>query len=150
MAARGVAPDRLIFAPKRPSDEHLARLSHADLGLDCFPYGSHTTASDMLWAGVPMVGLMGESFASRVSGSILTAGGVPELITNSLADYHLLALRLARDPAALSALKAKIAHARQSSPLFNTVQFTRHLEAALMAMDERRRRGDPPDHIAVA
>ena len=149
-AARGVAPDRLIFAPKRPSDEHLARLSHADLGLDCFPYGSHTTASDMLWAGVPMVGLMGESFASRVSGSILTAGGVPELITNSLADYHALALRLARDAAALSALKAKIAHARQSSPLFNTVQFTRHLEAALMAMDERRRRGDPPDHIAVA
>ena len=103
----------------------------------------------MLWVGVPMVGLMGETFASRVSGSILTAGGVPELITNSLAEYHALALRLARDAAALAALKAKIAHARQSSALFNTAQFTRHLEEALVAMDGRQAPGVPPDHIAV-
>jgi protein O-GlcNAc transferase len=148
-AARGVAPDRLIFASKRPSDEHLARLAHADLGLDCFPYGSHTTASDMLWAGVPMVGLMGETFASRVSGSILTAGGVPDLVANSLTDYHALALRLARDPAALAVLKARIAEGRQRGALFNTAQFTRHLEQALIAMSERARAGQPLAHISI-
>lgn len=148
-AARGVDPSRLIFAPKCPSHEHLARLSHADLALDCFPYGSHTTASDVLWAGVPIVGLMGETFASRVSASILTAAGLPELITASLADYHALALRLARDAAALGALKAKIADGRKSSALFNTAQFTRDLEQALVAMSERSRAGRPPDHIAV-
>jgi predicted O-linked N-acetylglucosamine transferase (SPINDLY family) len=148
-AARGIDPNRLIFAPKRPSDEHLARLSHADLGLDCFPYGSHTTASDMLWAGVPIIGLMGETFASRVSASILTAAGLPELTTASLADYHALALRLARDAAAVGALKAKIAAARESSALFNTVQFTRDLEQALIAMSERGRAGRLPDHIAI-
>ena len=148
-AARGIAPDRLVFAPKCPSHEHLARLSHADLALDCFPYGSHTTASDMLWAGVPIVGLMGETFASRVSASILTAAGLPELITVSLVDYHALALRLARDTAALAALKAKIAGGRKSSALFDTAQFTRHLEQALVAISERNRAGRPPDHIAV-
>lgn len=148
-AARGVAPDRLIFASKRPSDQHLARLAHADLGLDCFPYGSHTTASDMLWAGVPMVGLMGETFASRVSGSILTAGGVPELVANSLTDYHALALRLAREPGALAVLKARIAEGRQRGALFNTAQFTRHLERALIAMSERARAGQPPAHISI-
>jgi protein O-GlcNAc transferase len=148
-AARGIAPDRLIFAPKRPGDEHLARLCHTDVALDCFPYGSHTTASDMLWTGVPIVGLMGETFASRVSASILTAAGVPELITTSLADYYDLALRLARDAAALSSLKAKIAAGRTSSALFDTAQFTRHLEQALVAMSERNRAGLPPDHIAV-
>ena len=148
-AARGIAPDRLIFAPKCPSHEHLARLSHADLALDCFPYGSHTTASDMLWAGVPIVGLMGETFASRVSASILTAAGLPELIATSLVDYHALALRLARDTAALAALKAKIAGGRKSSALFDTAQFTRHLEQALVAISERNRAGRPPDHVAV-
>jgi predicted O-linked N-acetylglucosamine transferase (SPINDLY family) len=148
-AARGIDPGRLIFAPKLPSDAHLARLTHADLGLDCFPYGSHTTASDMLWTGVPLVGLMGETFASRVSGSILTAAGLPELIAGSLADYHDLALRLARDAAARAALRAKIADGRKSSALFDTAQFTRHLEQALAAMSERHRAGLPPDHMAV-
>jgi predicted O-linked N-acetylglucosamine transferase (SPINDLY family) len=147
--ARGVDPNRLIFAAKCASDEHLARLSHADLALDCFPYGSHTTASDMLWAGVPIVGLMGETFASRVSGSILTAGGLPELVTASLDDYHALALRLARDAAALAALKAKIAEGCKSSALFNTAQFARDLEQVLVAMSERNRAGLPPDHIAI-
>jgi predicted O-linked N-acetylglucosamine transferase (SPINDLY family) len=148
-AARGIAADRLIFAPRRPSDQHLARLAHADLALDCFPYGSHTTASDLLWTGVPLVGLMGETFASRVSGSILTAAGLPELVTASLADYHDLALRLARDAAALAALKRKIVDGRTSSALFDTAQFTRHLEQALVAMSERSRAGLPPDHIAI-
>jgi predicted O-linked N-acetylglucosamine transferase (SPINDLY family) len=147
--ASGIDPNRLIFAAKCSSREHLARLSHADLALDCFPYGSHTTASDMLWAGVPIVGLMGETFASRVSASILTAGGVPELITTSLVDYHALALRLARDAAALGALRAKIADGRKSSALFNTAQFARDLERALIAIFERNRAGLPPDHIAI-
>lgn len=147
--ARGIAPDRLIFAPKRPNDEHVARLAHADLGLDTFPYGAHATAADLLWVGVPIVGLTGETFASRVSASILAAGSVPELITASLEDYYALALRLARNPAALAALKAKIATARTSSALFNTAQFTRHLEQALATMVERHRAGYPPDHIAL-
>jgi predicted O-linked N-acetylglucosamine transferase (SPINDLY family) len=127
----------------------LARLSHADLALDCFPYGSHTTASDVLWAGVPIVGLMGETFASRVSASILTAAGLPELITASLADYHALALRLARDAAATAALKAKIVGGRKSSAMFNTAQFARDLERALVTISERDRAGLPPEHISV-
>jgi predicted O-linked N-acetylglucosamine transferase (SPINDLY family) len=147
--ARGVASERLIFAPKLPSDEHLARLRHVDLALDCFPYGSHTTASDMLWVGVPLVGLMGETFASRVSASILTAGGVPELITSSLEEYHALVLRLARDPAALATLKAKVAKARQGSALFDTARFTRDLESALATVIERNRAGLLPDHVAI-
>jgi predicted O-linked N-acetylglucosamine transferase (SPINDLY family) len=148
-AARGVAAERLIFAPRLPSHEHLARLRHADLALDCLPYGSHTTASDMLWAGIPLIALMGETFASRVSASILTAGGVPELVTSSLAEYHELALRLARDAPALAALKAKIAGCRRSSALFGTAQFTRGLEQAFVAMAERAREGRPPDHITI-
>jgi predicted O-linked N-acetylglucosamine transferase (SPINDLY family) len=144
-----VSGDRLIFAPRRPGDQHLSRLRHADLALDCFPYGSHTTASDMLWAGVPMVGLMGQTFASRVSGSILTAAGVPELIATSLTDYQALALRLARDTAALAALKAKIAEGRESCALFNTAQFTRDFERALVAVVERHRQGLSPDHINI-
>jgi hypothetical protein len=96
-----------------------------------------------------IVGLMGETFASRVSASILTAAGLPELVTTSLEDYHALALRLARDAAAIGALKAKIADARNSSALFNTAQFARDLEQALVAMSERNRAGLPPDHIAI-
>ena len=92
---------------------------------------------------------MGETFASRVSGSILTAGGVPELVARSRADYHALALRLARDRVALAALKAKIAGNRKTCALFNTAQFTRHLEAALVAIHERRRQGHPPQHFDV-
>jgi predicted O-linked N-acetylglucosamine transferase (SPINDLY family) len=103
----------------------------------------------MLWAGVPIVSLMGETFASRVSSSILTAGGVPELVTASLEDYHAMALRLARDTAAIGALKAKIADGRKSSALFNTVQFARDLEQALVAISERNRAGLSPDHIAI-
>jgi predicted O-linked N-acetylglucosamine transferase (SPINDLY family) len=147
--ARGVAPDRLIFAPRLPSHEHLSRVRHANLALDCFPYGSHTTASDMLWAGVPLIGLMGETFASRVSASILTAGGVPELIVSSLADYYALALRLARQADALSALTMKIRNARKTSALFNTAQFARHIEQALLTISERHRQGRPPDHLAI-
>ncbi|MEA2990923.1 MAG: hypothetical protein QOG83_3634 [Alphaproteobacteria bacterium] len=148
-SARGVAPDRLIFAPGLPHAEHLARLRHADLALDCHPYGSHTTASDMLWAGVPLVALMGETFASRVSASILTAAGLPELITTSLDDHYRLALRLATDRAQLATLRSRVEVQRRGSALFDTPRFARDLESGLLAAFERHCRGLAPDHIAV-
>jgi protein O-GlcNAc transferase len=128
---------------------HLARLACADLALDCFPYGSHTTASDTLWAGVPLVALAGDTFASRVSASILIAAGLPELITSSLADYFSLALRLARDPGALAGLKARAQHLRASGPLFDTELFTRDLERALAAAWDRHCAGLAPAHIVL-
>ena len=148
--ARGIGSERLIFAPFMPPGEHLARIGAADLALDCFPYGSHTTASDMLWGGaIPLVALMGETFASRVSGSILTAAGLPDLIANSIDEYRALALRLAQDRGGLAEVKARVAQCRQTTPLFDTSGFTRHLEAALLAMWRRQEAGLPPNHITV-
>jgi predicted O-linked N-acetylglucosamine transferase (SPINDLY family) len=146
---RGIDPARLVFAPMVEPTEHLARLSCADLALDCFPYGSHTTASDTLWAGVPLVGLAGDTFASRVSASILTAAGLPELITSSLADYYNLALRLAGDPDALAGLRARAKALRTSGPLFDTRLFTRDLERAWAAVWERHCAGLAPAHIVI-
>jgi protein O-GlcNAc transferase len=148
-ASRGIDPARLVFAPMVAPSEHLARMAQADLALDCFPYGSHTTASDALWAGVPLVALSGDTFASRVSASILTAAGLPELITCSLADYYGLACRLAGDPDELKRLKARVQALRTSGPLFDTALFTRDLERAFMAIWARHRGGLPPDHITL-
>jgi predicted O-linked N-acetylglucosamine transferase (SPINDLY family) len=148
-AVRDVGNDRIIFAPILPPAEHLARLAHADLALDCFPWGSHTTASDMLWGGVPLIGLKGNTFASRVSASLLSAAGLPELIAGSLADYHDLALRLAVDHNALAEAKSRVRAARASS-LFDTRRFTRNLEAAYLAIWQRHLAGQAPDHLAVA
>jgi predicted O-linked N-acetylglucosamine transferase (SPINDLY family) len=148
-ASRGIDPARLIFAPMVELAEHLARLACADIALDCFPYGSHTTASDTLWAGVPLVALAGDTFASRVSASILTAAGLPELITSSLADYYNLALRLAGDPGALAGLRARVKDLRTSGPLFDTTLFTRDLERALAAAWERHCAGLAPAHIVL-
>ena len=100
--ARGVAADRLVFAPRLDLDAHLARHRLADLFLDTFPVNAHTTASDALWAGLPLVTLPGETFVSRVAASLLAAVGLPELITDSLADYEALALKLATTPALLA------------------------------------------------
>jgi protein O-GlcNAc transferase len=147
--SRGVSGKRLVFAPfVAEHEQHLARLTHADLALDCFPYGSHTTGSDALWAGVPLIGLAGDTFASRVSASILTAAGLADLVTTSLADYHALALRDASDRQLLAALKARVAGCR-SSPLFDSKRFVRDLEKAYAAVVERSRAGLAPDHIAV-
>jgi protein O-GlcNAc transferase len=146
---RGISEDRIIFAPFLPSREHLARVGHADLGLDCFPYGSHTTASDMLWAGIPIVALAGETFASRVSASILRAAGLPDLITTSMEDYSSLALRLAEERDELARLRARIADSRRGSSLFDTERFTRKLEAAYSAMWPRHLLGEAPDHLTV-
>jgi predicted O-linked N-acetylglucosamine transferase (SPINDLY family) len=149
--ARGIDPNRLVFAPRvKRIEDHLARYRVADLFLDTLPYNAHTTAGDALWAGLPVVTCAGNTFASRVAGSLLNAVGLPELITPSLNDYEALALKLARDPALLAALKQKLARHRETDPLFNTARFTRHLEAAYTQMWERYQRGEPPESFAIA
>ena len=120
--ARGVAADRLVFAPRLPAAEHLARHRLADLFLDTFPYNAHTTASDALWAGCPLLTIAGETFASRVAGSLLTTLGLPELITTGLDDYEALALRLATDTKQLADLRARLQANRATSALFNGEQ----------------------------
>jgi predicted O-linked N-acetylglucosamine transferase (SPINDLY family) len=146
---RGVDPRRVIFADYVDHSHHLARNALADLHLDTFPYGAHTTASDALWAGAPILTRAGASFASRVCGSLLTTIGVPELITASAEDYEALAIRLARDKPMLAELRRRIAHGRAHSPLFDTARFCRHLETAYAAMVERSRSGQPPAEIDV-
>lgn len=127
-AQRGIDPERLVFAPSLPHIEHLGRLQLADLALDTFPVTSHTTASDALWAGVPLVTKIGESFASRVAASLLNAVGLPELITTTDEAYCALAYELACQPEKLAALRSRLAEQKTSSPLFDTAGFTRDLE----------------------
>ncbi len=146
---RGVDPARLVFAGKMPKDAHLARHRLADLALDTRIYNGHTTTSDALWAGLPVVALEGRHFASRVSSSLLRAAGAPELITHSLADYEALALRLARSPGSLAELKVKIAVSRKSCPLFNTDAFVSALETAYLRIWSDYRAGLPPQAFAV-
>jgi predicted O-linked N-acetylglucosamine transferase (SPINDLY family) len=148
-SARKVDAARLIFAPFVGYADHQSRLANADLALDCFPYGSHTTAIDTLWAGTPLVALKGETFASRVSASVLAAAGLPDLVTTSVDDYCGLVLRLARDRAGLREIRARVADGR-ASPLFDMVAFARGLETAYAAAVARNREGLAPDHIDVA
>ena len=148
---RGIAPDRLVFAPRvELNEDHLARHRLADLFLDTRNYNAHATASGALWAGLPVLTCLGETFASRVAGSLLTSVGLSELITQSLEEYEALALKLAREPALLAAAKLKLARNRETFPLFNTQCFTRHIEAAYTTMCERSRRGEAPASFAVA
>jgi predicted O-linked N-acetylglucosamine transferase (SPINDLY family) len=148
--SRGIASERLIFAGSVPDvADHLARHRQADLFLDTLHYNAHTTASDSLWAGVPLLTCLGSTFASRVAASLVRAAGLPELVTGSLAEYEALALKIAREPPYLAALKAKLERNRTTSALFDTARFTRNMEAAYIAMWERSRRGEPPAHIAV-
>jgi predicted O-linked N-acetylglucosamine transferase (SPINDLY family) len=146
---RGVSESRLVFAKRLPLDEHLARHRQADLFLDTFPCNAHTTASDALWAGLPVLTMMGESFASRVAASLLTAIGLPELITNSQKDYEALAIELASNPAKLKAIKAKIETNRLTTPLFDTPRFTKHLEDAYTKIYKRYHADLTPDHIDI-
>lgn len=146
---RGVAADRLVFAPRVPSAQHLARHRLADLFLDTLPYNAHTTASDALWAGLPLVTCRGQTFASRVAASLLRAVGLPELITDSLTDYEALALALVRDPARLAALRARLAANRDAQPLFDTDLSRRHVEAAYTTIWTRQREGLPPQAFDV-
>jgi predicted O-linked N-acetylglucosamine transferase (SPINDLY family) len=150
-AERSVAPDRLVFAAKVPLiEDHLARVGLADLFVDTLHYNAHSTAADALWAGVPVLTCPGATFASRVAASLLGAVGLPELIAATRADYEALALRLARDPDQLAALRQKLARNRTTFPLFDTARFTRHLEAACLAMWERARRGEAPHDLSIA
>jgi protein O-GlcNAc transferase len=147
--ARGIAPERLVFAPRVKHEEHLARHQAADLFLDTLHYGAHTTASDALWAGLPVLTCPGVTFASRVAASLLTAIGMPELFIASLTDYETLAVNLARNPNDLKAIKAKLAAHRHAYPLFDTERFTRNLEAAYRQMWGRYRRGEAPASFSV-
>jgi predicted O-linked N-acetylglucosamine transferase (SPINDLY family) len=139
----------LVFARSLPLDEHLARHRLADLFLDTFPYNAHTTASDALWAGLPVLTRMGESFASRVAASLLHAVDMPELVTSTEAEFEELAVELAQDAERCQALHQKLQQNRLSAPLFNSRTFTRHLEASYNAMLERYEAGLPPEHILV-
>ena len=127
-AVRGVDPSRLIFAPTLPQEQHLARHQLADLFLDVLPYGAHTTASDALWSGLPVLTLPGSTFSGRVAASLLTCLGMTELIAASPQDYEAKALKLARKPAALDALRQKLRTARDHAPLFNGQRFARDME----------------------
>jgi predicted O-linked N-acetylglucosamine transferase (SPINDLY family) len=147
---RGIARERLIFAPRAPLPEHLARQRLADLALDTLPYNAHTTGSDALWAGLPMITLSGSTFAGRVGASLLRAVGLPELVTGGLDDYEKLALHLATDKEALMKLRAKLANQIRTAPLFDTAGFCRDLERAYATMWERSEAGLAPAAFAVA
>jgi len=147
--ARGVKGSRLVFAARTEPPAHLARQRLADVFLDTLPYNAHTTASDALWVGLPLLTCLGTTFAGRVAASLLNAVGLPELVTSSLADYEALALRLARDPAALAAIKEKLARNRDRFPLFDTERMTRSLEAAFEAMWARAQLDEAPAVIRL-
>jgi predicted O-linked N-acetylglucosamine transferase (SPINDLY family) len=125
--------------------EHLARFRAADLFLDTFPYNSHATALDALWAGVPVLTYPGESFASRVAASLVCTVGLPELIAGSPSQYEETAVELAANPARLGELRRKLA--LRGTPLFDTEHYTRNLEAVYETIYERHRSGSPPDHV---
>ena len=121
----------------------------ADLFLDTLPYGAHTTASDALWAGLPLVACRGEAFAGRVAASLLHSVGLPELVTSNLADYEALALRLARDATLLRGFRERLEQSRSTSALFDTDRFRRRIEAAYLTMWERFARGESPASFSV-
>lgn len=149
-AKRGVDPQRLHFAPRVPMQEHLGRHRAADLFLDTLPVNAHTTASDALWTGLPVLTSIGEAFASRVAASLLKAIGLPELIASTLGDYENLAVTLAGDSERLAGIKRRLADNRLTHPLFDARLFAAHLEQAYRSMYERYQHDLPPDHIIVA
>ena len=132
--ARGIAAERLVFSPRLPLAQHLARYRAADLALDTFPYTSHTTASDALWLGCPLVALCGDTFAARVSGSILTACGLPELVTHSLRDYEELAYRFAAETGFAADIRARLASVKTDAPLYDAAAFARDLERLYLSL----------------
>jgi predicted O-linked N-acetylglucosamine transferase (SPINDLY family) len=148
--ARGVVAARLIFAPRITPAEHLARHRAADLFIDTLPCNAHTTASDALWAGLPVLTRIGESLAARVAASLLNAVGLPEMITTTREQYETLAIDLAADPRRLATIAEKLRRNRLIAPLFDTELFARHLEDAYMQMYERHQAGLSPAEIYVA
>jgi protein O-GlcNAc transferase len=147
--ARGIGGDRLIFAKRVPLPEHLARHQLADLFLDTLPCNAHTTASDALWSGLPMLTCLGETFAGRVGASLLKAIGLPELIATTLESYERMAIDLASDSQKLAVIRRELTRNRQTTPLFDTRLYTKQIETAYDAMYERYQAGLSPDHIVV-
>ena len=145
----GIDPGRLIFAQRVPLAQHLSRQRLADLFLDTFPFNAGATASPALWAGLPILTRMGQTFVSRMAASLLRCLGLPELITETPEAYAALAISLAEDPARLHAIRRKLERSRLTSPLFDTPRFTRNLESAYTAMHARHQSHLPPDHIHV-
>ena len=146
---RGIRPDRIVFAPVLPLDQHLSRVRLADLFLDTVPHNAHTTASDALWCGVPVLTCLGSTFAGRVAASLLNAVGLAELITISREHYETLAHKIATDATRHAALKARLAENRTKAPLFDTTRYARSLEAAYRTMWERQQRSEAPVNFAV-
>lgn len=146
---RGIARDRIIFAESRSYEEHVARLPLADLGLDTFPYNGHTTTSDMLWAGLPVLTLKGNAFQARVSESLLKAAGLDDMVASDAEDFCARAGRLAAAPQGIAALKDRLETNRFRAPLFDSARFTAHLEEAYRLMADRARLGLAPDLIDV-
>jgi predicted O-linked N-acetylglucosamine transferase (SPINDLY family) len=146
---RGVEGTRLVFAPRAPNADHLARQRLADLLLDTLPYGSHTTASDALWAGLPVLAVLGATFAGRVAASLLKAAGLPEMIASDLAQYETMARQFGQNPSSLVPIKTKLKDTRDTCALFDTQRYARHLEDAYATMWERAQRGDAPASFVV-
>jgi len=149
-SARGVGAERLIFAPRTPlMSDHLARHQAADLFLDSLPYNAHSTASDALWAGLPVLTCIGETFAGRVAASLLTAIDAPELICNSLAEYEAKALALAADPKELSRLRGKIQRNRDTAPLFDIERLAHNIQSAYLRMWDIHCDGQNPQSFDI-
>jgi protein O-GlcNAc transferase len=146
---RGIVPDRLVFAPRLALAEHLARQRQADIFLDTLPCCAHTTASDALWAGLPVLTCLGATFAGRVAASLNRAVGLPDLVTDSLPDYEALALKIAREPAYCASLKERLARNRETYPLFDTRRFTRRIEGAYTTMWQLYQQGEPSRSFTV-
>jgi len=146
-AERGIAPERVIFAPGMRYADHFSRLALADVFVDTWPYNAHTTASDALWAGVPVVTLYGNSYASRVAASVLNAAGLAELAFGNARDYRCAITALALEPALLAGYRDHLVQRRMALPLFDTARYTRELEALFGRMVERWRAGLPAAHL---
>lgn len=147
--SQGVAIERIVFAKRAQLDQHLARHRLADLFLDTLPYNAHTTASDALWTGLPLLTCQGTTFPGRVAASLLHAVGLPELITYSAQEYEARALELAAAPARLAEIRTKLMRNRTRRPLFDADRFRRQLESAYMMMWNRQVRGEPSAGFAV-
>jgi predicted O-linked N-acetylglucosamine transferase (SPINDLY family) len=144
---RGIDPSRLIFAPTMVQQPHLDRIGCADLYLDTWPCNGHTTVSDMLWAGVPVVTWTGQTFASRVAGSLLKAVGVPDTVCNNVEAYEAKVMELALDTPQRESLRDRVRAARLTSPLFSGERVARNIEALYERMWERALAGLPPEHL---
>jgi len=145
----GIDARRIVFGEKLAFEDYLARFRAVDLFLDTLPYNAGTTASDALWAGLPVLTCMGQAFAGRVAASLLTAINLPELITSTPAQYEELAVKLATNPQMMARIRERLADNRLTAPLFNTAQFTRTLEAAYTRVCERYRAALPPEHVYI-